>query len=89
LLPVVGEASCDPEVFELSGGEVAVRSPKSGRLVLRVAPPDNAKIRHIFLGFSEIWERNLWMTWIRQVSGSVRVHDRMICWKNPTCGFRP
>lgn len=79
MLPVIGEPSCGPEVFELSGGEVAVRSPKSGRLVLRVAPPDNSKVRHIFLGFNEIWERNLWMTWIRQVSESVRVHDRMIC----------
>jgi hypothetical protein len=79
LFSVIGEVSSGPEVFELSGGEVAVRSPKSGRLVLRVAPPDNAKVRHIFLGFNEIWERNLWMTWIRQVSGSVGVHDRMIC----------
>jgi hypothetical protein len=89
LLPVIGEASCDPEVFELSGAEVTLRAPKSGRLLLRVAPPDNTKVRHIFLGFNEIWERNLWMTWIKQVSGRVGVHDRIIRQKNPTTGFRP
>jgi hypothetical protein len=77
MFPVIGEASCDPEVFDLSGGEVAVRSPKSGRLVLRVAPRDNAKVRHIFLGFNESWERNIWMSWIRQVSGSVAAEDRI------------
>jgi hypothetical protein len=65
---LLGAASCDPEVLDLSGGEVEVRPPKGGRLVLRVAPLDNEKVRHIFLGFNESWERDLWMDWLMQVS---------------------
>lgn len=65
-----GVASGEPEVLDLSGGEVGMRPPKSGRLVLRVAPLDNERVRHIFLGFNEAWEQDLWMGWLRQVSST-------------------
>jgi hypothetical protein len=60
-------------MLDLSGGEVGVRPPKAGRLVLRVAPLDNEKVRHIFLGFNETWERDLWMDWLIQVSTTCTV----------------
>jgi hypothetical protein len=66
-----GSASCDPEILDLSGGEVGARPSKAGRLVLRVAPFDNEKVRHVFLGFNESWERDLWMSWLMQVSSTV------------------
>jgi hypothetical protein len=69
----LGAASGEPEELDLSGGEVGVRPSKSGRLVLRVAPLDNERVRHIFLGFNEYWERDLWMGWLRQVSGACTV----------------
>jgi len=70
---LLGEATCDPEVLDLAGGEVGVRSPKAGRLVLRVAPLENEKVRHIFLGFNEFWERDLWRDWLMEVSISIQI----------------
>lgn len=69
----LGAVSGEPEMLDLSGGEVGVRPSKSGRLVLRVAPLDNERVRHIFLGFNESWERDLWMDWLRQVSSACTV----------------
>lgn len=31
--------------------------------------------RVLFLGFSELWERDLWSTWLSEVSGNMTVSD--------------
>ncbi|KAJ9593262.1 hypothetical protein L9F63_015208 [Diploptera punctata] len=61
-----GASSSEPEILDLSGGEVSQKPPRAGLLVLRVAPALRDTTRYVFLGFSETWERDLWQKWLCQ-----------------------
>lgn len=60
-------------MLELSGGSIDLCQPKAQRLVLCVKPgqsnalPGEAGVNHLFLGFSTVWERNLWFCWLKEV----------------------
>ncbi|XP_068084838.1 protein phosphatase PHLPP-like protein [Anabrus simplex] len=72
LLLYPGTGNPEPEVLQLSGGEISERSPRAGRLVLRVTPGEGAVHgeagRHVFLGFNQPWERDLWREWLTEVT---------------------
>ena len=67
-------------------GSVSRRAPRGGRLVMRVAakpiPVDGEDVadveRHIFLGFSEPCERDMWAHWLTKVSQRLTLHQREI-----------
>lgn len=71
------------EMLELSGGSIELCQPKAQRLVLCVKPRCQGNIvcgdnsmNHLFLGFSTIWERNMWFCWLKEVrSINTRVHS--------------
>lgn len=62
------------EMLELSGGSIELCQPKAQRLVLCVKPrchgnslPADNGMNHLFLGFSTVWERNMWFCWLKEV----------------------
>ncbi|CAB3231001.1 unnamed protein product [Arctia plantaginis] len=67
------------EMLELSGGSIELCEPKSQKLVLCVKPRchgnnvsgDNS-VNHLFLGFSTIWERNMWFCWLKEGTQSTQ-----------------
>jgi len=60
-------------MVELSAGSIELCQPKTQRLVLCIKPrcQGNAQpgdnLNHLFLGFSTIWERNMWFCWLKEV----------------------
>lgn len=67
------------ETLELCGGSIELCQPKAQRLVLIVKPrsqsnilPGDSGMNHLFLGFSTIWERNLWFSWLREGAQSTQ-----------------
>ncbi|KAM3964724.1 LOW QUALITY PROTEIN: PH domain leucine-rich repeat protein phosphatase [Aphomia sociella] len=67
------------EVLELSGGTIELCPPKSQRLVMCVKPrcqgnclPNDGKMNHLFLGFSTVWERNMWFCWLKEAIQSTQ-----------------
>ncbi|XP_063617590.1 protein phosphatase PHLPP-like protein isoform X1 [Cydia splendana] len=67
------------EVIELSGGSIELCQPKAQRLVLCLKPrcqrngvAGDSAMNHLFLGFSTVWERNLWFSWLKEGSLSTQ-----------------
>lgn len=61
-----------PEEVVLSGGDVNERTPKAGRLVLRVTEYlDGLQPRHVFLGFLRPSDRDIWYSWLIKVRNSI------------------
>ncbi|VVD01794.1 unnamed protein product [Leptidea sinapis] len=66
------------EMIELSGGYIELCQPKAQRLVLCLKPRchSNSSIEggstHLFLGFSTIWERNMWFCWLKEAIQSTQ-----------------
>ncbi|KAE8743580.1 hypothetical protein FOCC_FOCC010827 [Frankliniella occidentalis] len=66
LYPAPGSLTAAPE--ELRVESVSSRSPRGGRLVLRVAAQPNGPRRHVFLGFGSCWERDQWAEWLQEIA---------------------
>nr|XP_012549953.2 protein phosphatase PHLPP-like protein isoform X1 [Bombyx mori] len=66
------------EMLELSGGNIDFCPPKAQRLVLCVKPrpsnnlPCDNNANHVFLGFSTVWERNIWFSWLKEATQSTQ-----------------
>ncbi|XP_049867265.1 protein phosphatase PHLPP-like protein isoform X1 [Pectinophora gossypiella] len=67
------------ETLELSGGNIELCQPKAQRLVLCVKPrchgnsvPGDVGVNHLFLGFSTVWERNMWFCWLKEGTQSTQ-----------------
>ncbi|XP_073941818.1 PH domain leucine-rich repeat protein phosphatase isoform X1 [Choristoneura fumiferana] len=67
------------EIIELSGGSIELCQPKAQKLVLCLKPrcqgngvPGDNSMNHLFLGFSTVWERNLWFSWLKEGTQSTQ-----------------
>ncbi|XP_045520574.1 uncharacterized protein LOC123711808 isoform X5 [Pieris brassicae] len=59
--------------IELSAGTIEFCPPKAQRLVICIKPRWQGNnlldsgLNHLFLGFSTVWERNMWFNWLKDV----------------------
>ncbi|XP_047515769.1 protein phosphatase PHLPP-like protein isoform X1 [Pieris napi] len=64
--------------IELSGGTVEFCPPKAQRLVICIKPRWQGNnlldsgLNHLFLGFSTVWERNMWFNWLKDATQSTQ-----------------
>ncbi|CAK1603079.1 unnamed protein product [Parnassius mnemosyne] len=66
------------DVLELSGGSIELCQPKAQKLVVCVKPRCHGNnllesgVNHLFLGFSTLWERNMWFCWLKESTQSTQ-----------------
>ncbi|XP_038206413.1 protein phosphatase PHLPP-like protein isoform X1 [Zerene cesonia] len=66
------------EMIEMSGGSIEFCHPKAQRLVICIKPRCQGSnlvdggTNHLFLGFSTVWERNMWFCWLKEATQSTQ-----------------